>query len=549
MGADSVIQPRDYQIECVDAAFDYLATNAGNPLLALPTGTGKSLVIAMIIKRAFSMLQGVRVLMLTHIETLISQNAERLLELWPTAPVGIYCAGLKQRCTINPIVYGSVASVKNCVHEFGKRNIIIIDEAHLLSPNDASMYQYVIAELRKINPFLVVIGLTATKYRLRQGLLTAGGLFNDIAYDLTDIPGFSRLVNAGFMCPLIGRPMETQFDLSEVAIVGDEYVENQLQKAVDKYEVTYKAIKETLEWSADRKSWLAFGAGVEHSEHIATMFQSFGVDMLALHSKLPKKEQRARYAAFKAGEIRGLTSANMLTTGIDHAPIDLIIDLQPTLSPNKHVQKYGRGTRPFETKPNCLVLDFARNTSNNGPINNPRIPEPPSGKKKKSTPPIRICPEDKKDASGKRGCGFYNHARAVLCEVCGFEFPTEVNLQTNAYTGPVMLTDSDATEQTLPEYVWHEVNQIFYQRYEKRGSPPSMKVTYACGLRSFNEWLGFEQSGIILHKAREWWRQRTALPVPLTTADAMKNFSAFRVPTKIKVWVNKKYPEIIDYEY
>jgi superfamily II DNA or RNA helicase len=102
---------RDYQDAAVDSIFEYFGKDVGNPIAALPTGTGKSLIIAGFIKRAFQMDPGARILKLTHVKELIEQNMKALLKVWPTAPAGIYSAGLKQRVHATPIVFAGIQSV------------------------------------------------------------------------------------------------------------------------------------------------------------------------------------------------------------------------------------------------------------------------------------------------------------------------------------------------------------------------------------------------------------------------------------------------------
>ena len=121
----------------------------------------------------------------------------------------------------------------------------------------------------------------------------------------------------------------------------------------------------------------------------------------------------------KRGEVRCLVGNNIFTTGYDHPPLDMIIDLQATASTPKHVQKYGRGMRPFPgsyafpPKQNCLILDYAGNTVRLGPINDPVIPK----LKGKGTgdAPVKLC----------EYCGVYNHTRATECVGCKVPFPPQ----------------------------------------------------------------------------------------------------------------------------
>ena len=156
---------RYYQSDCIYAIFDYFHKGGiGNPVCALPTGTGKSIIIAQFIKDVLSYWPNQRVMMLTHVKELIEQNAEKLLALWPTAPMGIFSAGLNRKESAMPLIFGGIQSVAKTIKKesnvFGYRDLLLIDEAHLLSPKEDTMYQYVINELLQTNPNLKVIGFT-----------------------------------------------------------------------------------------------------------------------------------------------------------------------------------------------------------------------------------------------------------------------------------------------------------------------------------------------------------------------------------------------------
>src|SRR5215217_6891561 len=116
------ITPRYYQDDGINALFKFFDTFGGtdfvtgkpvkaNPIVAMPTGTGKSIVIAEFLRRVFNIHPAARVIMATHVKILITQNANKLLETWPTAPLGIYSAGLKSRDYIQPIIFGGVQSL------------------------------------------------------------------------------------------------------------------------------------------------------------------------------------------------------------------------------------------------------------------------------------------------------------------------------------------------------------------------------------------------------------------------------------------------------
>lgn len=554
-----MFQERWFQSEAEFSFFDYMSKpNPGNPIIAMPTGTGKSVVIARIIRTMFANWPHVRVMMLTHDKKLIQQNAEKLVSFWPTAPIGVYSAGLKSRDFVQPILFGGLKSVIGAIKKdplcFGHRDLILIDECHLLSPEDTTGYQKIIAALTQINPNLKVLGFSATPFRMKQGMLTEeGGLFTDICYDVTSFDAFNRLVLEGFIAPLIPKPTQTQIDLSAVKIKAGEYNLNQLQNATE--EVTEAAVKETIYYGQDRRCWLLFAGGVENAEHVANMMQGFGVECYAVHSKLPEKVNDERIAAHRAGELRAIVNNGMLTTGYDNPPIDLIGMLRATLSPGLWVQMLGRGTRPFNfydlsyekqqefwrfeghVKRNCLVLDFARNTPRLGPINDPRIPRKPG--KGGGEAPVRICEQ----------CGVYNHASARQCCCCGTEFKFDIKIFKSACNDDLMRS-SESEIKRLP------VAKVIYNLHEKKNeagelmSPPSIRVTYFAGVKRYDEWVCLEHQGLPGKRAKDWWRQRHAEEPPPTTFLALQRVSELRQPKFIRVKVSKgQYPEILGAEW
>lgn len=527
---------RYYQTEAVDSVFHYYAKGGiGNPVIAMPTATGKSWVIARFVKLVLERWPRQRIICLTHVKELIEQNASKLRELWPSVPLGIYSAGLDQRDYLSPVIYGGVASVANCIDKFGWRDLMLVDEAHLISPKDDTNYQYVIKRLRLINPNMKVIGLTATPYRTGSGMISDGPIFTDVCYDLTQYDAFNKLIREGYLAPLIPKKTGTELDVSKVKITAGDFNQGQLQNAVDHDQITYQACKEIVDQGFDRQAWLIFAAGIEHGNHIVNTLQSMGIECAAVHSKMPTQLADKNIADFRSGHLRAVVNYGKLTTGFDYPAIDLIGMLRPTMSTVLWVQMLGRGMRPsHETmKENCLVLDFAKNTLRLGPVNDPVIPR----KRMKGAPgvaPVRICPE----------CGMYNHARSTECGSCGFLFANLPKIVVTAGTEALLRVDEP------PMVVNHQVQRVVYSRKQKPGGKPMIKVQYFCGLQMFSEYICFEHGGFATKKAHDWWRTRAGTSqAPPTTDEALSYVTRLREPKTIRVWQNKKYPEVMGYEY
>jgi len=566
---------RWYQEEAVDTLFRYFDEHGGtdaegrpieaNPLIALPTGTGKSFVIAKFLRRVYDVFPQTRVIMSTHVKELIEQNAKQLQRVWPNAPLGIYSAGLKQKDFIQPIIFGGVKSMVRGVDEdgrsiFGFRDLMIIDEAHLVGPSADSSYGDFILQLKAINPYLKIIGLSATIYRLGMGLLTNGPIFTDIAYNLCDIQGFSRLIAEGYLCPIFPKKTATELDVSGVGMssTGD-FIEGALQAAVDKDDITYEALCEVVQQGMQRRSWLIFASGIEHAEHIAEMLRStFGVPAAAVHSKMPQGQRDEIIAAFKRGELRCIVNKDILTTGFDHPPIDLIAMLRPTMSTGLWVQMLGRGTRPYDytnpqqyipgfefIKHHCLVLDFAGNTRRLGPINDPVIPKP-KGNGKPGDAPVKICSVGKM-IDKQAGCGAYAHTTAKECVVCGETFDIQ-------YEGPNIdgtSSNEELLRSDLPVVEYFDVLRVVYSPHTSRSSGrASIKVSYfTADLRTFYEWITVEGDGFPRKRGRDWFRQRAPVEPPESNAEILANAGYLRTPRRIRVWLNKKNPEVLGYEF
>lgn len=538
-----MIQPRTYQTEAVSSIYNYFARNKGNPIVAMPTGTGKSVVIASFLYSIFTKYPRQKILVLTHVKELIQQNYDKLKSLWNFAPIGIYSSGLGRQDNHAPIVFAGIASVARKASLFGHVDLILIDEAHLVSPSETTMYQHFLAELRKTNPHLKVIGLTATPWRLGHGRLTdpiekpdgseIPSIFTDVCFDITGIKAFNRLIAEGYISPLIPKATSTKLDVDGVHLRGGEFVAKELQFAVDKYEITLAAAKESIELGHNRNHWLVFASGIDHAIHTAEILNDLGVSTTVVHSKMTNADRDKAIEGFKAGKYRAAVNNNVLTTGFDFPAIDMIICLRPTSSSVLWVQMLGRGTRPATNKENCLVLDFANNTKRLGPINDPVIPRKKGHKS--GDAPVKECPV----------CSCFVHASLRLCngilfngEKCTHEFKFQTKLQQAAGTEELIKGD-------MPIVEVYKIDHIVYSEHKKEGRPPSLKITYYCGLNAFTEYSCFEHENAARYIAHKWWQLRSDERIPNTTAEALAQSDTLKTPTHLRVWINKRYPEIL----
>jgi len=405
----SPLQLRDYQQRALDQLYDWFVQHKGNPCIVLPTGAGKSHVVAALCKDALTQWPETRILMLTHVKELIEQNLEKLLLHWPNAPVGVYSASVGRKELGYPITYAGIQSIWRRAEDVGHVDLVVIDEAHLVSHKDTGMYRSFLDALTQINPRLRVVGLTATPFRLGHGLITdPPAIFSP---PLIKPASLTELIAKGYLAPLWSKATDTTYDVSGVAKRNGDYVESELQAAVDKDELNRSVVREIIARAGNRRSWLVFCAGIKHAEHIAEELQRQGVEAACITGETPKTERERLIGAFKQGKLRALTNANVLTTGFDHPDVDLIAMLRPTESPGLYVQMAGRGLRPKSHTNHCLVLDFAGVVERHGPITAVEPPEKNGNGSGRA--PVKKCPQ----------CREIVHAKVKECPACGYEFP------------------------------------------------------------------------------------------------------------------------------
>ena len=519
---------RPYQQAAIASIYEYYENKSGNCCIVIPTAGGKSLVMAAFIEGVLKAWPDQRILIVTHVRELIAQNHAEMIGLWPEAPAGIYSAGLGKREAQARVLFAGIQSIHRRAQEIGHTDLVLIDEAHLIPGNSSTMYRRFLDGLAQINPALKVIGLTATPFRVDCGMLHEGknALFTDIAFEAP----VRDLIDQGYLSPLISKQPATRLDVSKVGTRAGDFIARDLAAAVDQEAITRAAVDEIIEYGKDRKSWLAFCSGVEHSRHVAEEFQRRGISCSTIFGDTPKDERDAIIAAFKRGEIRALASMGVLTTGFNAPGVDLIALLRPTKSAGLYVQMVGRGTRLSAGKENCLVLDFAGNVRRHGPIDLVRPKRPGEGGG--GDAPTKVCPM----------CESIIALSATECPDCGYEFPArEVKIAPTAAALPIL---SPKTPQWLP------VHGISYSRHDKLGGLPSLKVTYSCGFTSYSEWVCIEHQGYARQKATDWWRKRApGLPVPLSVNEAIAQTGRLACPSDISVRPSGRYFEISGYRF
>jgi DNA repair protein RadD len=461
---------RDYQRRVLDDLDKWFGTSKlKHPCIVLPTGSGKSHIIAAFCKEAIQSWPDTKILMLTHVKELIEQNASRMLEHWPDVPMGIYSSGMGLRQLGKPITFAGIQSVRKRGREIGHVDLIIIDECHLAGHKTEGGYRTLIDVLTEINPNLRVIGLTATPYRLGHGVITDKPAIFDELLMSVDIP---ELIHKKFLATLKSKKTKAELDVSSVHKRGGEFIESELQFAVDTDLQNSRVVTEVLEMARGRRSWLFFCSGVEHSKHIADELNRRGITAETVTGDTPKKERERILKDFRSGKIRALTNANVLTTGFDHPDLDLIVMLRPTMSVVLYIQMAGRGMRPKSHTDHCLVLDFAGNVARHGPITNVEPPERVS--EGGGAPPVKVCPE----------CQELVHPSTKICPACEYVFPEKEKPQLKLRNDDIM--GLEGTDMAIESWSWcaHTSKQsgkdMLMVRYYGRGISDSIVSEYFC---------------------------------------------------------------------
>ncbi len=528
---------RYYQQEAVDAVWASLYAKRGNPLIDLPTGAGKSLVVADVCKTVVEKWTG-QCVVLAHRKELLVQNTAKIQSLTLT-PVGIYSAGLNKRNTDRPILVAGIQSIFNKAAEIGRRHVVVIDEAHLLGKTDGTMYRTFLDELGAINPGLVVIGLTATPYRLDSGALWGDGeLFSHVAYR-GDI---RKMIAEGFLCDLINEPSQTAYDTSHLHIRGGEFVQREVEDLYANQDLLDNAVKELVNFSADRNSIIVFCTGVAHAEQVTERIAMLtGQRVDCVHGETPKLMRAASLEAFTRGVVRWLVNVDVLTTGFDAQRIDCVAIMRCTMSAGLFCQMVGRGLRTHPVKRNCLILDFGGNLDRHGPIDAIDFGKRQSKSGGDSQAPTKHCP----------GCGLKQPAGTRNCE-CGFRFP-EPEVSHN--------DQADTHSRVLSEPEIFTVEGIHYSRHTgKSGKLDTLRVDYHCVRdedgadfeERISEWVCTEHPlGWAKNKADQWWAKRSlsAPPCSIDAALSLAERGALADTRRLKVQRRGKLWDILGYDF
>lgn len=369
----AAFQLRDYQQDAVTATIKHFQKTNESAVIVLPTGSGKSLVIAELARLAKR-----KILVLTHVKELVEQNHQKYESYGLTA--GIYSAGLHKKETQYQVTFASIQSAARNLRDFSASySLIIIDECHRVSLPDEdeshrSQYEQIIQQLLNVNPNTKLLGLTATPYRLGMGWIYRKhyrGIvrseekrpFEHCIYELP----LRYLIKHKYLTEpkLIDATIE-HYDFSRLqASLTGEYSSTDVNHVLAKNRrVTKGIIEQVIMLAKNRQGVMVFAATVTHAKEIyGYLLDGMRDERSALITGATEGGERDDLIkAFKAKDIKYLVNVSVLTTGFDAPHVDMIAILRPTQSISLYQQIIGRGLRLNDNKKDCLVIDYTGNS-------------------------------------------------------------------------------------------------------------------------------------------------------------------------------------------
>ncbi|MCG9769960.1 DEAD/DEAH box helicase family protein [Pseudoalteromonas piscicida] len=386
---------RPYQQEAVQNTLNHFRKSSESAVIVLPTGAGKSLVIAELARLAKH-----KILVLTHVKELVEQNAQKYKSYGLQA--SIFSAGLKEKSLQHQVTFASVQSLSRNLSQLNQfYSLVIIDECHRVSGEDNSQYQQILNQLAQFNPELKLLGLTATPYRLGMGWIyhkhyhgfvrgKADSPFKKCIYEL---PLRYMIKNSYLTPPNKIDPAVENYDFSSLSTDSfGRYSESDMNTLLQaQTRATKSIITHLLALSENRAGVMIFAATVMHAKEILGYLPKQYSALITGETK--SAERDALIVQFKNREIKYLVNVSVLTTGFDAPHVDVIAILRPTESVSLYQQIVGRGLRLDENKDDCFVIDY---TGNDFDL---FAPEVGSKKPNSDNEPVQVlCP----------GCGFAN---------------------------------------------------------------------------------------------------------------------------------------------
>lgn len=334
---------RDYQQQTIDKLRTALKQGQKRICLQLPTGAGKTIISAFMIKGALD--KGLKVLFLVHLKELIEQTAEKL-DLF-SIDYGLIAAGEPSREA--PCQLAMVQTLGRRQNDF-KPDLIIVDEMHHAC---SKTYKDVVARYSNAK----LIGLTATPERLD------GKGLQDVVDVLVQGPSMRELIDNGYLNEYQYFSMPNDLDLSSVKTLAGDYDQKQLDEAMDQSCIFGDAVSHYKQHLESKKA-IVFCVNIKHSKRICNLFNANGIAAAHLDGNLNKPERKQIIEDFRTGKILVLTNCSLISEGFDVPDCDGVIMLRPTQSLGLYLQSVGRGLRVSDSP--TVILDHVRNYTRHG---------------------------------------------------------------------------------------------------------------------------------------------------------------------------------------
>jgi superfamily II DNA or RNA helicase len=338
------ITPRAYQTEAVQAVLSAYERGMRRSLIALPTGTGKTIVFALLLQQ-----RGGRALVLAHRDELIQQAVDKLKLVDSDLDIGVVKAERDEHHA--QVVVASVQTLYRKARLSRLRpdfDTIVVDEAHHAP---AKSYQRILRYLharRDDGP--LVLGVTATPERADRKSLKA--VFDRIVYQKPLL----EMIEAGYLADLRAIQVHLQINLDQLHIRQGDFVESELESTLLEANAPEHILR-TYKVQAPERKTLIFTPTVALAHTMAETFNRAGIAAEALDSTTPLPERRDILHRLRTGKTRVIANCAVLTEGFDEPSVDCIIIARPTRSRPLYQQMLGRGTRTYPGKTDCLILD------------------------------------------------------------------------------------------------------------------------------------------------------------------------------------------------
>lgn len=454
-----MVQLRDYQEAAVQAVRDSFRAGNKRTLLVSPTGSGKTVIFSYI--AAGMARNNKRILIVAHRRELLKQISGALKKVGVTHAV---LSGGSLGVPTTNVVVASVFTLVRRMKMMKPFDVIIGDEAHHFTPQ--SSWGKVVAGF----PTARVLGVTATPERLDgKGM---GQMFDDMVMG----PTVAELTAQGFLSPAIVYAPSAP-DLGSVGTRMGDYVQKQLEEAMDKSVITGSAVKHYGKYASGRRA-IAFCVSVKHAKDVAQDFRDAGYTASHIDGGMDDGERDGVLAKFETGEIQVLTSCDLVSEGFDLPAVEVAILLRPTKSLGLYLQQCGRAIRPHPDKERTIILDHAGNTARHGFIDDERDWTLSDGfvlgrgQRQEKIQSVRTCP----------AC-FAVHKPTPTCPMCEHEYPVMARVVKHVDGELVMMAREGEPDIATEEGLLQKKFRVLASVGRKRGykNPTQWAFNVICG--------------------------------------------------------------------